>query len=214
VRIVLLSVLLPSLLGGCVSQSLMPRRVATYAPRRSIDLHRVNWANVSVPGSVCGASRPIRLRRHRALVVSHRWGTRWRSSVWPLWPRVTVDSGWDPVVYGDIDGDAADEAALVVGCSNGGGTADSFLAFAQVVFTAGAKSPRVIGVVTPRQRTKPNVLPTLLQVTFGRGKVVAHEAWFGTNDGTCCPSGRSATTWRYVNGRLEPGKTVVQKRPS
>jgi hypothetical protein len=192
----------------------MPRRIATYPPGGSIDLHQVDWANVTLPGAVCGASHPIHVHRHLALVVSHRWGKRWRSPAWPAWPRVTVDSGWNPIVYGDLDGDGSDEAALGVGCSNGGGTADGYLAYAQVIFAAGKKSPQVIGIVTPQQRPNPNVLPTLLQVAIRRAKVVAHEAWYGPNDGTCCPSGRSTTTWKYANGRLRPVKTVVQKGPS
>jgi hypothetical protein len=210
-RLVLLSLLVPSLLSGC--SSVMPRRVAAYAPGRSIDLHQVDWAKVTLPASVCGASHPIRVRRHHAVVVSHRWGRQWRSPAWPSWPRVTVDSGWNPIVYGDLDGDGSDEGALVVGCNNGGRTADGFLAYAQVIFTAGKKSPEVIGIVTPQQSPNPNVLPTLLQVVIGRGKVVAHEAWYGPDDGTCCPSGRSTTTWKFIKGRLKAVKTVVQERP-
>jgi hypothetical protein len=192
----------------------MPRRVGTYALGRAIDLHQVDWPNVTLPGSVCGASHPIHLHRHLAVVVSNRWGKRSRSASWPAWPRVTVDAGWNPVVYGDLDGDGKDESALVVGCSTGGGTADGFLAYAQVIFTAGKKSPRVIGILTPQQRPDPRVLPTLLQVTIRRGEIVAQEAWYGLNDGTCCPSGRSTTTWKYAIGRLRPVTTVVQKRPS
>lgn len=207
-----LVLLLPPLVAGCIPYWNMPRRVTDRAPRRSIDLHRVNWANVTLPGSVCGASKPIHLHNHVAVVVSHRWGKRWRSASWPAWPRVTVDAGWNPVVYGDLDAHGADEAALVVGCSNGGGTADGFLAYAQVIFTAG-KGPRAIAIVTPQQRKRPNVLPTLLEVKIERGKVLAHEAWYGPNDGTCCPSGRSLTTWRYANGTLTPVKTVVEKKP-
>jgi hypothetical protein len=191
----------------------MPRRISTYPRGRSIDLHQVDWANVTLPGAVCGASHRIHLHRHLAVVVSHRWGKRWRSPAWPAWPRVTVDSGWKPVVYGDLDGDGADEAALGVGCNNGGGTADGYLAYAQMIFAAGKKSPQAISIVTPRQRPNPNVLPTLLQVAIRRGKIVAHEAWYGPSDGTCCPMGRSTTTWKYADGRLRPVTTVVEKRP-
>lgn len=211
-RLVVLGVLVPSLLSGCFS-STVPKRVATYAPAGSIDLHRVNWASATLPGSVCGASHSIRLHRHKAVVVSHRWGKRWRSPAWPAWPRVTVDAGWNPVVYGDLDGDGRDEAAVVIGCSNGGGTADGYLAYAQVFFTAGRQSPHVVGIVTPQQRRIPNTLPTLVQVTIRRGEVIAREAWYGRHDGTCCPSGRSTTTWKYVNGRLKPLRTVVERKP-
>jgi hypothetical protein len=211
-RVALVGLLLPSLVSGCLPFA-MPRHVSGYAPRRSVDLRRVDWANATLPGSVCGATRPIHLHHHRAVVVSTRWGKRWRSLSWPAWPRVTVDAGWNPVVYGDLDGDGRDEAALVVGCSNGGGTADGYLAYAQVIFTAEATSPKAIAVLTPQQKQHPNVLPTLLQVTIRRHAVIAHEAWYGPRDGSCCPSGRSATTWRYAHGALRPVRTVVERKP-
>ncbi len=196
-----------------VSQRWRSGHATAYAHEQRIDLHKVKWANAMLPGSVCGVPYPIRLHNHVAVAVSHRWGKRWRSASWPDWPRVTVDAGWDHVVYGDLDGDRHDEAALVVGCSNGGGTADGFLAYSQVIFTAARKSSRVIAVVTPQQRTSPRVLPTLLQVSIRRNRVITHEFWYGVNDGTCCPSGRSTTTWRYANGTLRPAGTLVLKRP-
>lgn len=133
---------------------------------KSVNLHEVNWADVTLPGSVCGTRHPIHLHRHRAVIVSTRWGRR-----------VTVGSGWNPVVYGDLDGDGKDEAALVADCNNGGGTAAGVLAYAQVIFTAAQNSPRVLGVVTP-QSPRTYGAP-LLQVRIHRGKIVAHEAWYG-----------------------------------
>jgi len=169
---------------------------------KSLNLHKVNWAEVTLPGSICGASHRIRLHHHLAVVAS----SRWRS-----WPRVTVDAGWNPVVYGNLDGDGQDEAALVVDCNNGGGTADGVLAYAQAIFTAAGNSPRVIGVVTP-QRPDTYGAP-LLTVSIRRGKIVAHEAWYGPNDGTCCPSGRATTNWTYAHGSLRPGKSHIERRP-
>jgi dipeptidyl aminopeptidase/acylaminoacyl peptidase len=169
---------------------------------RPIDLHKVDWANVTLPGSVCGAKHPIRLRNSQAVVASTRW---------PDWPRVTVASRWNPVVYGDADGDGADEAALVVNCNNGGGTASGVLAYAQVIFTAAKHAPRVLGVVTP-QSPRTYGAP-LVQVKIHPGEIVAHEFWYGLHDGTCCPSGRSVTTWMYANGTLRLGKTVVEQKP-
>ena len=140
---------------------------------KAVDLHKVDWANVTLPGSICGASHPIRLHRHKAVVAS---------TFWPRYPRVSVDSGWNPIAYGDIDGDGRDEAALVVDCNNGGGTASGVLAYAQVIFTAVGKSPRVIGVVIPRSQGTYGA--PLVQVNIRQGKIVAHEAWYGPNDGT------------------------------
>jgi hypothetical protein len=171
----------------------------------TIDIHKVDWANVSVPGSVCGATHPIQLHKGRAVVHSRRW---------PSVPRVTVDAGWNPVVYGNLDGVGQDEAALVVGCNNGGGTADGYLAYAQVIFTTAGKSLGVIGVVTPQQPRKANRLPTLVTVKIRRGKVIAREAWYGPHDGTCCPSGRTTTVWTYAHGALRAGKPKITHAPS
>jgi hypothetical protein len=171
----------------------------------TLNVHRIDWANVSMPGSVCGATHSIRLHKRRAVVTSRRW---------PSVPRVTVEAGWNPVVYGNLDGVGQDEAALIVGCSNGGGTADGFLAYAQVIFTAAGKSLRLIGVVTPKQPQSPNRLPTLVTVRIRHGRVIAHEAWYGPNDGTCCPSGRTTTVWKYASGKLRAGRPKVIRRPS
>lgn len=143
---------------------------------RRLDLHGVNWANVALPGRVCGASHAIHLRGGTAFVAQTRWGRRWRRKVhWPAWPRITVYAGWNAVVYGDLDGDGEDETALGVDCSIPRGTAGSVLANAQVIFTAAVASPRAIGLVTPRS---PDTYGTpRAQVEIRRGKIVAHEFW-------------------------------------
>jgi hypothetical protein len=91
---------------------------------------------------------------------------------------------------------------------------DGFLAYAQVIFTTAGKAVRVIGVVTPKQARKANRLPTLVTVKIRRGKVIAREAWYGRNDGTCCPSGRTTTVWTYVHGALRASRPKVTQRPS
>jgi hypothetical protein len=98
-------------------------------------LHCVNWEDVVIPGRTCGAKHPIHLRHGQAVV---------RSSLYWLpkefhGPRqeVHVSGPSVGVVYGDLDGDGRDEAALSVECDNGGETANGQLRFTWVVF-AGA----------------------------------------------------------------------------
>jgi len=172
----------------------------------SLDLHAVNWRNATIPGVVCGAAGPIRLHAATAVVHSTRFAG---------WPLVEVDTLWQGsrVVYGDLDGDGADEAALIVYCNNGGGTADGQLAFAAVVYTAGRHVPRVLGVVTPQVRGNLGDHVPLLEVSIRRGEVVSHEFFYGTADGTCCASGRATTIWRYVDGRLRVASVKVTKKP-
>lgn len=178
-------------------------------------IHGVDWGSVTIPGSVCGAKEPIVLRRPNwGSATSPRLGHAVvESRRWPHYRRVGVDTGWNPVVYGDLDRDGEDEAALVAGCNNRGGTADGFLAYAQVIFDFADGRPRVLKVVTPQERPRPHQLPTLLTVRIVPGKVVAREAWYGPRDGTCCPTGRSVTTWRLEDDQLFPRRTVVTRRP-
>jgi hypothetical protein len=138
------------------------------------------------------------------------------STRWPSYRRIRVDAAWSgaPVVYGDVDGDGRPEAAVRVVCSNLGGTAAGQLAFSVVVFTSGPRSPRLIGVITPRQpRTADVHVPIVGPVRITHGRVMASEAWYGPRDGDCCPSGQARTSWRYVAGQLRPGATVVLRKP-
>jgi len=177
---------------------------AAIAAGGRVDLRRVNWESASLPGRVCGVRHPIRLRRGKAFVASPRW---------PRLRRIEVAAGWAPVVYGDLDQDGHDEAALGVECSNGGGTAAGALAYAQVIFRPGRTRPIVVGVITPRHQGK-GELPTLLTVRFGDRRLVAREAFYGPHDGTCCPSGRALTTWAYRKGTLRFVESRITRRAS
>lgn len=171
---------------------------------RSGNLRAVNWRNITLPGAVCGAQRTIQLRHGAGFVysVGHPW-----------WPAVVVSDG--PATYGDLTGDGRDEAAVVVSCSNGGGTADGQLAFAAAIFAAVGHSLRLIGVLSPRQpfeATTPHV-PLVASVRLLPGRAIVHEGWYGPPDGTCCGSGKATTVWRYVHGELTPSHTTVTRPP-
>jgi hypothetical protein len=164
---------------------------------------------VLVPGAACGATQPIRLDPRSD------WGDAFvRSAARPWWPAVEVAAGPTGIRYGDLDGDGRDEAALVVVCSNAGGTAAGQLAFANVIYAARGRSLRSIGIVTPRQPLggAATHVPLVWSEIRGR-KVVAHEAWYGPRDGDCCASGRATTIWRLENRTLRAGPTVVERRP-
>jgi hypothetical protein len=177
-------------LAGVVAASVAP------AAAIPIDLHGVNWRAARLPGEVCGLHHAVRLHGGKVHVSS----------------RLEIDAGWHRVVYGDLDGDGRDEAALSVACSNGGGTADSVLSYAVVVFHATIRSSVPIGILRPRHRP-PHQLPTLLQVQVDPGRVVGREAFYGSNDGTCCPSGRARTVWTYRHGTFRLASSRITKRP-
>lgn len=129
---------------------------------------------------------------------------------------IVVSTGWHAVSYGDLNGDGHDEAAIDVVCNNDGGMAAGQLAFASVIFTAQKHSLRVLGIIAPRQPIKATAMhvPILGLVEIHRGKLIAHEAWYGPNDGTCCASGVAKTIWTFENARLRVSRTIVERRPS
>jgi hypothetical protein len=85
-----------------------------------------------------------------------------------------------------------------------------------VIFRAVGRSLRIVGIVTPRQPLDPDAghVPIVGRVDIRRGPIVAHEAWYGAHDGTCCASGRATTNWTYATGTLRPARTVVEHEPS
>jgi hypothetical protein len=170
----------------------------------SANVHAIDWKRVALPGAACGSSRPIHWQQ---AFLHSDVNLRWWNPVWV--------SSWEKPVFGDLDGDGRDEAALEVVCANGGGTADGQLAFSTVVFKAYGSSLRVIGIVTPRQPLTPNSdhVPLLGPVRLRRGRVIAPEVWYGPRDGTCCGSGRARTTWTYRLAALRPAKTQILQRP-
>jgi hypothetical protein len=184
-------------------------RLQTHFTQRiaSPDVQLINWKNVTLPGGVCGSSRPIR--------PWHRSGSGAEAFVHPdvdsLWWNPVWVYSWEKPVYGD----GRDEAALSVICANGGGTADGQLAFSVVVFKAVGRALRVVGIVTPQQplTTASGHVPILTTVKFERRHVIAAETWYGPYDGTCCGSGRAQTTWAYRGGRLHPLRTTVVRKP-
>jgi hypothetical protein len=176
----------------------------------SPDLRSLDWRTITLPGGACGSSRPLRPRRYEygpAAIV--------HPDVDLLWWNPVVVYSWSKPVFGDLDGDGRDEAALDVDCTNGGGTAGGQLAFSEVVFEAVGSSLRVVGILTPRQPLEPGAhVPLSHVVTIERGKVVVSEAWYGPDDGDCCASGRVRTIWTYAAGKLRPTRTTVLRKPT
>jgi hypothetical protein len=167
-----------------------------------------NWSGATLPGAICRGSRPVHLRNGSAVARL----TRKSDGVWHTWPRIYLTE--QRVVYGSLAGHSA--AAINVGCNNGGGTADGYMAFADAIYLARPhETPRLLGIVRPHIRPwggKAN-LASLVSVTFRGDELVAHEFFYGGPDGTCCASGRATSVWRFAHGSLTPLRTTITHKP-
>ena len=104
---------------------------------------------------------------------------------------------------------------LPVACKTEAATADRQLALALVAFDGTRSPPHLLAVLTPRQpsRDEADHTPLLSLAKVAAGRIVVREASYGSNDPTCCSTGRATTTWALDNGRLKPS-TVVRRQPS
>lgn len=165
-----------------------------------LNLHRVNWRDVSLPGSACDASGTIRL--HDGAGSIRPVPSRWAGDIFR--PSDTVTVGASLPDYGDLLGADGDVVGISVDCNNGGGTADGVLLNSFVIFRALSGHLSVVGVIKPQVQPA-EVLPTDLLISIHRGSVTVREGFYGPMDATCCSTGRSTTTWTYSHGRLTPG---------
>ena len=200
------AILLSSAATGLGAERRQPAVAAS-----AFDIHKVDWASVTLPGATCDASKPIRLHHGNAFVTPIP--RRWSRDSFDGKRGVTVSSAWDAVVFGDLAGSGEDDAGLNVNCNNGGGTADGALLYSWVIFSGHGGRLSVVGIVTPRVQPR-EVLPTPLTIAIAPGKITAHEYFYGPYDATCCSTGRATTTWTYADGVLRPGVPVITKHPS
>jgi hypothetical protein len=165
----------------------------------SSDLRQVDWLHASLPGDFCGIDGLVRFSDGEATGKSKKWG-QVHLGMWNE-PEQTA--------YGDIDGDGQAEAAVAVGCDNGGGTASGQLGFGYVVIRSRDGELVSIGTITPRQEQPDGSHVTLLgDARIDRDQVVVTELWYRASDSTCCPSGQAHTTWHLRDGVLFPGESV------
>lgn len=166
-------------------------------------MHRVDWLSMCVPLDFCGGDGAIRLDEGGGVFkpVQPPEGTATNGR------RMVNDADFDDpssanVQYGDIDGDGVDEAALHVNCSNGGGTGGGELRFDLFIYRVTDERLDLIDVLRTLD-VEDDQLPSLPgDAQLGDGSIIVPSAYYGPSDGTCCPTGRATTTWRYDGTRL------------
>jgi hypothetical protein len=161
------------------------------------DLRELDWTHTAVPGGFCDVPGLITFKSGRAWAQSGTWGN------------IHAEHRPEDVVYGDVIGDSRAEAALLVGCDNGGETAGGRLVWAFLVFTSEKRKLRLVGTIIPQQYLSGQASGfDGIELSFGR--VIAHEVWFRENDANCCPTGKATTTWKPGDdGTLQPGSPRI-----
>ena len=184
-----------------------PSSISTPAPGSGslvgIDLHQADLKDVTVPGSACLQSHPLRLRDGKVRIQDSRG---YASASGPATRYFNLSEWPQTVTYGHFEAPNVSDAAVPLLCDNNGGTADGDLLYSLAIFSGRSGAPRLLGLVTPRQQP-PNEPATILgnsrqDVRMQVGRLTVREYFYGPNDATCCPSGRATTNWGYRNGKL------------
>lgn len=171
--------------------------------------HSVDWKTITVPGAVCHAAQPIRLRQGTATIPAP-------PGVQAGTPEVTVRE-W-AFAHGDLYGREDDAAAVNVWCTNTSGTADGQIENSWVLFRADKSRPQLVATLTPQRPSVPGNHVAYFDTTPGGirirpGTITVKEVWYGPEDATCCPAGRATTVWSLNDSGTPTPKTTIQAYP-
>ncbi|MEW2265030.1 hypothetical protein ACGF5T_22460 [Streptomyces sp. NPDC047853] len=147
------------------------------------DLRDVDWTHAVLPGDFCEIAGTVSLTDSEGEADSKTWG------------RVHVAQLPDLTTYGDVTGDGRDEAAVAVGCDNGGGTAAGQLVFAAIVLTARDGRLYALGTLDTQDDSSGPHPPLVSTTRLTSGKATMTELWYRQSDANCCPSGERVSTW-------------------
>lgn len=110
------------------------------------------------------------------------------------------------VVYGDLDGDGAEEAAVNAVQTYGGNGGNSHI----LVYRAGNSAPELIGDITGGDRAMGGA--TALRIDGGR--VVVDRAMGTDADPMCCASQTQTEHWLLRNGALVEDEAARTLQPT
>lgn len=164
-------------------------------PRPALNLHHVTWGSVAIPGQLCRVKGTIRLHKGQARVRHSGFGPLHVSTSGPA--------------YGNL-GRGQQVAALLVWCSNQGGTAAGQLAEGLIVFSGAGGKLHSLGTLTPQYRPRAAAHIAFITVMgIGAERIVTIEYFYASSDADCCPSGRASTTWHWNGRSFTAGRTTV-----
>lgn len=159
----------------------------------------VDFSSVAVPGSVCREA--LRFSQPSEIPID-----RGRSPVLDL-ARMTQVTVEPDVVYGDLDGDGADEAVVRTSCTFGANGVDETVLVWSLdergrpvpVAEVGEPDPSVTGELPGR----------VVDVAVDRGALDVTWTRYADDDPNCCPSLEATVTYDLVDGELVPRDHVA-----
>jgi hypothetical protein len=157
---------------------------------------RRSWQNARVTAEFCGVAEAVRVVDGLATAPS------------TIFSEVTLFVGTPS--YGTLDEPVGPVAAVPVGCNNGGGTGAGDLASAYMIVAERDGRLLSFAEITPKAHVGERA-HKVFAVTFGDQAIEAHELWYRSEDATCCPSGRAATTWTYQDGTFTPSPAHITR---
>lgn len=163
-----------------------------------------------MPGRACFRTGSIRLHRGTAVWPDHRgaWVPKGKKRVIRL-SLATFNKRL--FTYGDLEGAGISDATVGLYCSNNGGTAGGALLYSVAIFSGRDGKAHLLGLLTPQVQRLRWAATLIDRPKISVGKITWTEAFYGRNDGTCCPSGRASTVWTYTNGKFTPNTTVTRR---
>jgi len=170
------------------------------ASAQTVQVHSVNWGDVTIPGQLCKVSGQIQLHNGHATVRHSGFG-------------MALDVLMLAVTRGSL-GHGLQVAALQIWCDNTGGTADGELAEGIMVFDSPGGQAHLLGTLTPQHKTSatvhiPYIVVNRIDTT---GHVAVTEYFYNPSNTTCCPSGRAVTLWKWTGRKFVPGRTKITSR--
>ena len=157
---------------------------------------RRSWDNARVTAEFCGVTGAVRVKDGLATAPSKIYGA------------VTLFIGTPS--YGTLDAPIGPVAAVPVGCNNGGGTGAGDLASAYLIVAERGGRLLSFAEITPLAEVGERA-HKVIEVTFRGQAIEAHEAWYRSEDGTCCPSGLAVTTWTYDGDAFTPSPAHITR---
>jgi hypothetical protein len=159
---------------------------------KGADLHAADLKQITVPAGLCHTTGDVPLHGGAGSGVTTQ--------------DVSVDVAMGDVVFGDLEGNGNDAAAVEVGCGpNGGGNQVEGQGY--VIVSGATGRPATIGFLTAQHGpTGYNFASVVEKIAITRGHIEVSEDYYQLGDPHSHPTGRATTTWTYADGKLTPGE--------